>query len=369
MEIWLLAIHHIREFKLAPAGSEYGISCDGDGAFVGGVPLLKQRKSEQGRSDWEPRSCEDISKELGAVFAAPIDFSSKMTALSGVACALNRDDIAHAQLVMLHMEIPDPLPLGKGLALRQSGLVKIANALYASGLVKADWDSDEHPRWPAGAPNSQGGEFAPKGQAIGPNSYISSGAESRSNGQDDNSSGSSSDAGVVEHVDSAIRDVSAEGSSDGALFDPAVYRGDYHDEVVERLAQFLRTKGLKVETELPMEMADGSGGTRIDIIAKGKIAFGIEVKTGNRPDFTEPQLYVYPHMMMGGSVLTPNPRIATLGLPAMVPLPPIPIFLCYEKDFGSEPFFGKLDPKKMSEEFVRRFTRDRARKFDWPAFN
>jgi hypothetical protein len=34
-------------------------------------------------------------------------------------------------------------------------------------LLKADWDADEHPRWPAGTPDSQGGQFAPKGDDTG----------------------------------------------------------------------------------------------------------------------------------------------------------------------------------------------------------
>jgi hypothetical protein len=42
-------------------------------------------------------------------------------------------------------------------------MIKLACDLHASGLLKADWDDDEHSRWPAGAPESQGGRFAPKG--------------------------------------------------------------------------------------------------------------------------------------------------------------------------------------------------------------
>ena len=34
---------------------------------------------------------------------------------------------------------------------------------YWSDLIK--WDTDEPPRWPAGAPDGQGGRFAPKGAA------------------------------------------------------------------------------------------------------------------------------------------------------------------------------------------------------------
>lgn len=42
-------------------------------------------------------------------------------------------------------------------------LVGLANELKASGLLKADWDPSKHPRWPAGSPDSTGGQFAPVG--------------------------------------------------------------------------------------------------------------------------------------------------------------------------------------------------------------
>jgi hypothetical protein len=32
------------------------------------------------------------------------------------------------------------------------------------GFFRKVWESDEHPRWPTGAPDSQGGQFAPKGE-------------------------------------------------------------------------------------------------------------------------------------------------------------------------------------------------------------
>jgi hypothetical protein len=43
--------------------------------------------------------------------------------------------------------------------------VKFVRELNASGLIKVDWDPGQHPRWPAHAPNSQGGRFAPKDAA------------------------------------------------------------------------------------------------------------------------------------------------------------------------------------------------------------
>jgi hypothetical protein len=41
----------------------------------------------------------------------------------------------------------------------------LARRLRSSGMLKADWDPTQHPRWPAGSPGGIGGEFAPAGTA------------------------------------------------------------------------------------------------------------------------------------------------------------------------------------------------------------
>jgi hypothetical protein len=78
---------------------------------------------------------------------------------------LNEGRVAHAQLITLHLKFPDSPPLAKNESSR-SDLIKFVRELYSSGLIKADWDPDKHPRWPAGAPDSQGGEFAPAGEGM-----------------------------------------------------------------------------------------------------------------------------------------------------------------------------------------------------------
>lgn len=39
----------------------------------------------------------------------------------------------------------------------------LVRQLRISGLLKQDWDPQKHPRWPAGSPDSVGGQFAPAG--------------------------------------------------------------------------------------------------------------------------------------------------------------------------------------------------------------
>jgi len=152
----------VHEFRLSPPGSGQGISCDAQGAFVGGIPLLKRSHGDV-RDHWEPRDCSHLSKQIGADFGLPIDMSSKVGGLNAICNALNDDDIARAQIATVLLGIPDPPRLIKGAGSR-SDTIKFIRTLEWSGLIKADWDPDEHPRWPAGTASSQGGQFAPKGQ-------------------------------------------------------------------------------------------------------------------------------------------------------------------------------------------------------------
>ena len=132
---------------------------------------------------------------------------------------------------------------------------------------------------------------------------------------------------------------------------PAAYNGFYHDWVVADEAAYLRSKGETVETEVRLAMADGSASARIDILAfdpQTKLVYGLEVKTGDRPGFTAGQIVVYPHVMMGGSVVALDGRVAVLGLMPGIPLQNIPIYLMTNKDMFSKRIYNELDPNKMS---------------------
>ena len=92
-----------REFRLAPAGSGRGVSCDANGAFVGGIPLLK--RSEAG-NDWEPRDCVELSEQIAMNFGLPIDMTAKMGGLGAISRALNEGNIARAQIATVLLAIP-----------------------------------------------------------------------------------------------------------------------------------------------------------------------------------------------------------------------------------------------------------------------
>lgn len=155
----------IHEFHLSPPGEGRGVSCDANGAFVGDIPLLK-RSIVDGRERWEPRECGELSKAIGASFGLPIDMSAKLGGVRAIANALNDGDVARAQIATVLLGIPELPDLSKD-ACSPADLKKFVDELQWSGLLKADWDADEHPRWPAGAPDSQGGQFAPKGDDTG----------------------------------------------------------------------------------------------------------------------------------------------------------------------------------------------------------
>jgi hypothetical protein len=107
----------------------------------------------------------DLNLDLSTRYGVPIDFQRKMSGLAAVCRALNRGDVIHAQIVTLHLQIPDPPKLEK--SGQVAGAVPdLARALRASDLLKEEWDEDKHPRWPAGSPESVGGQFAPAG-AVG----------------------------------------------------------------------------------------------------------------------------------------------------------------------------------------------------------
>ena len=151
----------IHEFRLTSRGKG-GVFCDEGGAFVGAIPLLVRTRGN-GQDEWRPRDCDDLSQEMSAQYGLPIDISLKKGGLTVIAKALNEGDLVRAQIATVLLGVPDPPYLSKGEPSRPE-MIKLAGDLRWSSLLKADWDPDEHPRWPAGAPDSQGGQFAPKGE-------------------------------------------------------------------------------------------------------------------------------------------------------------------------------------------------------------
>lgn len=116
------------------------------------------------------------------------------------------------------------------------------------------------------------------------------------------------------------------------------YRGEYHDELVRKLAEGMRAEGSTVLTEV--KMCIGSVCARIDILARSPLGdlVALEVKTGLRPNFTPQQLAVYPHLRKGYILTAPDGKVRELGLVPGLTLPPIEGALLYQRDVTSPPF-------------------------------
>jgi hypothetical protein len=161
----------IREFRLLPVGARHGVSCDASGAFIDAIPLLK-RSISTGRESWEPRPSGELSADLSAHYGLPIELGAKFKGVCAIARALTAGEVARAQLIALHLRIPETPDITKSIC-PNDDCVKFIGNLHWSGLLKYIFVPEEHPRWPSGAPDSQGGQFAPKDAGIGEDQFSS----------------------------------------------------------------------------------------------------------------------------------------------------------------------------------------------------
>ncbi|MGA2494844.1 MAG: hypothetical protein ABSF67_18200 [Roseiarcus sp.] len=134
-----------------------GVRCDERGLFVGGAPMLERSARPGGREGWTPLPVADLNRDLEACYGFPVDALAKQGGLAVVALALERNDLALAQIAALLLRFPDPPSLTKDSSAQ--GAAALARQLVDCGLLKADWDAARHPR--AGEPPNPGW-FAPK---------------------------------------------------------------------------------------------------------------------------------------------------------------------------------------------------------------
>jgi hypothetical protein len=154
-----------RHFSLSVETTR-GVFCGKECLFVGGVPLLERRRNSSGADEWQPRPAADLNRELHKHYGVPIEFERKRDGLGAVCRALNRGDLIHAQIATLHLQIPEP-PVFTKSAQTPDAVIDLVRELRISSLLKQDWDPRKHPRWPAGSPDSIGGQFAPADGDIG----------------------------------------------------------------------------------------------------------------------------------------------------------------------------------------------------------
>jgi hypothetical protein len=148
-----------RIFRLSERRGD-GVFCRNEGLFVGDTPLLEEASGVGGRVAWRVRSPSQLETELSESYGVSVDFGPKTSGAAAVARALTNGDLALAQIATLLLQLPDP-PLSKGGEARPDRSNELVGRLQLSGLLKADWDPEKHPRWPAGSADGVGGQFAP----------------------------------------------------------------------------------------------------------------------------------------------------------------------------------------------------------------
>ena len=255
-----------------------------------------------------------------------------------VADALNGDDLGRAMVAALRLRLP---------GLSWDSAARIAS--IDESLAKYNFNPDEPRDWR--------GRWTSSDNLAPPTAARSKEVQSKEpNAPKDHDQESVSPRGA--NVSIADLDFSGEGvpfsdaseigpnQDDHAELIPAGYNGVFHDQVVRDVAAYLESRGQIVATEVSLQMADGSAKARLDILAYDPtipILYAVEVKTGDRPEYTEGQLVVYPHLMMGESVVSLTGRTISFGILPNELLPPMPLFKFYQKDKGS--------PIKIKREF------------------
>ncbi len=159
----------MREFQQTFHLSDGHVECDGEGPRVAGVPLLIKTNA----LSWSPRSKTEIESGLSGVYGVAIDATEKMRGLGVVAEALNRGELARAQIATLLLKFPDPERADPESA---DGLRKLT-ALFDAGWLAKGWDPSKHPRVGSG-PNP--GWFAPAdgdGASPGPSAHRPGGVQ------------------------------------------------------------------------------------------------------------------------------------------------------------------------------------------------
>ncbi len=114
------------------------LECDAQGLRVAGVALLA--KTRFGRWVTRPQTRSGPRSRISD--GVGIDADAKMGGLNVVAEALNRGEIARAQIAALLLKLPDP---GRVDPRSAAGLSKLA-VLYHAGWMAKDWDASKHPR-------------------------------------------------------------------------------------------------------------------------------------------------------------------------------------------------------------------------------
>ena len=77
-------------FHQSPA-AQNGVTAQG--AYIGGIPLLKRQTDPRGQQSWIPRPVSELNADLKDHYGLPVDLTNKTDGLAYIAGALNRGDV------------------------------------------------------------------------------------------------------------------------------------------------------------------------------------------------------------------------------------------------------------------------------------
>ncbi|HWK46205.1 MAG TPA: hypothetical protein VNT30_15900 [Stellaceae bacterium] len=142
-------------FRLTDSPDRKGLCCDKIGVAWGPLALLDKKTDHRMVDTFTVRDQGDLERIIDTAFGIKVDFSSRISTLRLVAKSLNAGDIGHAQMMALHLKLPE-LPDAA-----TSTRLQIAEKLVKLGF-DINQPRDEHGRW------TDGGSAATDGAKLVP---------------------------------------------------------------------------------------------------------------------------------------------------------------------------------------------------------
>jgi hypothetical protein len=149
-----MALEPNQTYRLVPRG-EPGLTCDSEGAALGGIPIAWRREGDDGTSRWQTRSPDEIGDILQRAYGLQRTevVNSCHRGLRRVTTHLEAGDLALAAIEALMLRLP---------IIDADGMAKLATSVLGKG---GDASQDEL-RVPAGQPD--GGQWTTGGALTAP---------------------------------------------------------------------------------------------------------------------------------------------------------------------------------------------------------
>ena len=106
-------------------GGGMGVWCGETGVFIGpGIPLVERQSDEFGSERFVPKPAEHLGKVLSRGYGKLIDVAPLIPGLMRIAAALEKSDLALANIALAHLRIPPFQSLAHGILAAADALLK-----------------------------------------------------------------------------------------------------------------------------------------------------------------------------------------------------------------------------------------------------